>query len=233
MQTVIFNGLRVFLAISFFCGSIAYGQEPAQPAIDHFMQRMLGEWIGIFNQSTDEVQASPKYFHAVASQTRPDTYETVFRYFEVDPVTGNLVDAGTTIMETTISTGGIATNRISGAGEVLIDVDTLKWEQHVFSEMLEMSSPDVLLGTGKGTITVSDSPAEEEGKDGKIIEYASTWFMKDGVLRITQEFEVKFKMLFFGKTYRITMDHEVRRGGNIMDLFSDAASGEGSTPAGQ
>jgi len=46
--------------------------------------------------------------------------------------------------------------------------------------------------------------------------------MGDGVLRITQEFVVKFKVLFFKRTYRITMDYTITRGSDITVLIRNA-----------
>lgn len=192
-----------------------------------FMQSMIGEWIGTFNQLTDQVRADPKYFRAVVRQTGPDSYETVFRYYKLDPDTQELVDAGTERVETTVADGTVQ-NVLDGQGEVLIDPETLKWEQHEFYEKLELSSPGTLQGRGTGNIVVSDTPSEE-GKDGEIVDYASTWSMRDGGnggMRITQQFQVEFKVLFFGKTYDITMEHDARRGSDISEIIgSDDVSG--------
>lgn len=227
MQTAV---LRIVLAIVLLAG-FAYGKQPDQPTVDSFMQKMVGEWIGIFRQSTDEVHAPPQYFRSVARQTGPSSYETVFRYYEIDPATRYLVDAGTATVVTRIARDGRAINTMNGGGEVLIEEDTPMWEKHRFSEIMEMSSPDILQGSGRGTLTVSDTPYDEEGKDGEIIEYTSNWSMKDGFLRISQQFQVEFKTFIFEKTYNITMDHEVRRGNNIMDLFRNAAVREQENPA--
>lgn len=207
----------------------AHASQTTQPqTATSFMQSMIGEWIGTFNQSTDQVRADPKYFRAVVRQTGPDSYETVFRYYKLDPDTQELVDAGTERVGTTVAADGTVQNILDGQGEVLIDPETLKWEQHEFSEKLELSSPGTLQGRGTGNIVVSDTPSEE-GKDGEIVDYASTWSMRDGGnggMRITQEFQVKFKVLFFRRTYVITMEHDVRRGNNISEIIgSDDVSG--------
>lgn len=228
MQTVV---LKIILAIVLLAG-ITYGKQPDQPTVGSFMQKMVGEWIGIFRQSTDKVKAPPKYFSALARQTSPSTYETVFQYYEIDPATMDLVEAGTATMATRIATDGSGINTMNGGGEVLIEEESPMWEDHKFFEILVMSSPDMLQGSGRGTLTVRDAPSDEKGKDGKIVEYASNWSMNDGLLRISQQFEVKFKTFVFAKTYNITMDHEVRRGDNILDLFRDTAAGKTPAPQG-
>jgi hypothetical protein len=58
-----------------------YAKEGA--GIRGSFDRMIGEWIGTFDQTTDKVKTPTKYFHAVASQTGPDSYQTVFKYYKV------------------------------------------------------------------------------------------------------------------------------------------------------
>lgn len=189
-----------------------------------FMREMVGDWIGTFDQSTDRVKAPTKYFHASVTQTGPDSYETLFKYYKLDPLTLKAVDAGTSRMETNIVPDGTARNKMIGGGDVLIDAETLKSEQHEFNEVLQAASPNVLQGLGTGTIRLRD-PSSRGGKDkkGKIVKGVSTWSMDEGVLRITLKFEVRFKVLFFARTYQITMDHNVKRGSDIMGLIRDSA----------
>jgi hypothetical protein len=157
------------------------------------------------------------------AQTSPDSYKTTFKYYTLDPATGNLADAGTSSMTTTIAPDGTGTNMMIGEGEVVMDdAGDPKWEQHQFSEILALASPDTLQGSGIGTVVVSKSAEEEGGQKGKIVKYASTWEVNDSQWKITQQFQVKFKAFVFRKTYTITMNHEVRKGSDIMDLFKDA-----------
>ena len=200
---------------------VAYAQQDKPGDTNSFLHEMVGDWIGTFDQSTDQVNASTKYFHARARQTGPDSYETVFEYYKLDPETRQPVDAGRSSMATRITPDGTVTNTIAGNGDVLINVKTLRSEQHQFSEVLQMSSPDVLQGSGSGSIKVS-SAQSGSGRDGKVVQYASTWSMSNGILRITQQFKVKFKVLFFARTYSITMDHTIRRGSDIMGLIRKA-----------
>jgi hypothetical protein len=94
-----------------------------------------------------------------------------------------------------------------------------------------MSSPNVLQGSGTGSIKVDDSQSGSgRGRDGKVVQYANTWSMSDRVLRITQQFKVRFKVLLFGRTYSIAMDHTLRRGSDIMGLIRKA---EGHANAGR
>jgi hypothetical protein len=90
---------------------------PADPgAIERFFHSMVGEWIGTLDQSTDQVKAPIKYFHALVKRTGPDSYKTVFEYYKLDPETREPVDAGTSIMVTRIAPGGSGTNTITGPG---------------------------------------------------------------------------------------------------------------------
>jgi len=213
--------------------SIAYSQQDAQLSDSRsFMENMVGEWIGTFDQSTNGVKASTKYFKAVARRTGPDSLKTEFKYYKFDPETQQPFDAGMSIMTSAIGPDGTVTNTFNGGGDVLIDVNTMKWERHQFSEILKMSSPSILEGSGTGTIRVSDAPSEK-GKKGKIVKYVSTWSMNDGVLRIAQQFAVKFKVLFFGKVYEISMAHTVKRGNDILGLIRDAESQASSGKSGQ
>jgi hypothetical protein len=204
---------------------ISYGNQPAQQNVLNFMKKISGDWIGTFNQSTDQVKAPLKYFQATVTQTGPDSYKTIFIYYKRDLATGSLVNAGTSSMTTTIAADGKATNTMIGEGEVIMEDGTLKWEKHQFTETLDMSSPDTLQGSGKGTVVVSDTPTDENGKKGKILKYASLWSLNDRHLRLILQFQVRFKKFIFGRTYSITMDHEVRRGKDIMDLFKDGDPG--------
>jgi hypothetical protein len=214
--------LLISLEWAFLISGIGNAQQSTQPQdINAFLQAMAGEWIGTFDQSTNEVKAPTKYFHAVARQTGPDSYETVFEYYTIDSKNQTPLDAGMSSMATTVSSDGIATNIITGQGDVLIDADTLKSEQHTFIDIVHMSSPDVLQGQGTGSISVGDTPSKP-GKKGKVTNFSSTWSMSNGTLRITQQFEVKFKILFFSRTFKITMDHKVSKGSDIMGLIRSA-----------
>ena len=123
---------------------VAYTQQPAQPVdINHFFDRLVGEWIGTFAQSNGKVQAHTKYFHAVVTATGPASYKSVFEYYRIDEKTHKPVQSGVSQMITSIAPDGTATNVITGKGDVLIN-DEETPETHQFSETLRMTSLGVV-----------------------------------------------------------------------------------------
>jgi hypothetical protein len=182
-----------------------------------------GEWIGTCVQSTDAKATDNKYFHAIIKQSGPATYETVFEYYRLDPQTGAPITVGATTMATTVADNGTATNRVIGQADVLIDPKTLKPEQHDLSEVLRVSPSGGLEGTGSGTIKVSGMPLGA-GKSGRVRDYRSTWSQTNGVLSLNQRLKVKFKVLFFSKSFAIIADYTARRGSDIVGLMKSASA---------
>ena len=205
------------LILALLSYAVWYPQQ-VTPASDikGFFLEMAGEWIGTFDQSTNKVKTATKYLHAVARQTDPDSFETLFTYYKIDPQTQVPVDAGTSIMVTKIASDGTATNTISGTGDVLIDPKTLKSVQHQVTEKVRLSSANALQGSGTGTITVLGMRGP--GRYGKVFDYASTWSINHGMLQISQRFKVRFRVLFFGGTYSVATEHTLKRGKDIMSL---------------
>ena len=220
----VFCTLVIALVLTLLVAGAGYAQPSAPPAdVASFLHSLVGEWIGTCIQSTDGKAADNKYFHAVIKQSGPDTYETVFEYYRLDPQTGAPIKVGATTMVTTLAASGTATNRITGKADVLIDPTTLKPEQHDLSEVLRVSSSGGLEGTGSGSIKVSGMSLGL-GKHGTVQDYRSTWSQSNGVLSLSQHLNVKFKVLFFSKRFTIIADYTARPGRDIVGLMKSAAA---------
>lgn len=214
--------LAAFLMLTLITSRAGRAQANAPPNnVGSFIHSLIGEWVGTCVQSTDGKATDNKYFHAVIKQSGPDTYETVFEYYRLDPQTGATIKVGTTAMATTVAADGAATNRITGKADILIDPKTLKPEQHDLSEVLRVSPAGGLEGTGSGSIKVSGLPLGL-GKNGKVQDYRSTWSQSNGVLSISQHLKVKFKVLFFSKRFTIIADYTARPGSDIVGLMKRA-----------
>jgi len=159
--------LVIVIVLAALSSGAGHAQQTESADIDNFFHALVGEWIGTLEQSTDQVKASTKYFHVLATQTSPNSYETVFEYYKLDPKTREPMDAGTSRMVTRIAPDGTVTNAITGDGDVLIDAKTLRPAQHQLSEIAQMSSPNVLLGSGTGSIKVGSAQSGSgSGKNG-------------------------------------------------------------------
>jgi len=210
------------LVLALIASAIGYAQPTAPPAsIGSFFRGLVGEWIGTCVQSTDGKATDNKYFHAIIKQSGPDTHETVFEYYRLNQQTGAPIKVGATTMATKVAADGTATNRITGKADVLINPTTLKPEQHDLSEVLRVSPSGGLEGRGSGSIKVSGMLLGL-GKNGKVRNYHSTWSQSNGVLRISQHLAVKFKVLFFSKTFTIIADYTARPGSDIVGLMKSA-----------
>lgn len=215
---------RIIFALILIVISLSPGYcQPSAPPknIAAFFHEIIGEWIGTVDQYTGDVKADTKYFHAVIKQTSSDTYKAEFEYYRLDLITHTPLKVGTTSMTNKITAEGIATNTISGKGEVLIDVNTSKPEEHTLSEVLHMAPSGSLIGEGSGSINISGITLGA-GKNGKVSDYTSTWKLKDGVLSISEQLTVSFKILFFSKHYDIKDEFKAKRGSDIAGLMKNA-----------
>jgi hypothetical protein len=113
------------------------------------------------------------------------------------------------------------TVKIIGKAEVLLDLETIKPEQHDLSEVLRVSPSGGLEGTGSGSIKVSGMP-RGLGENGKVQDYRSSWTQSNGVLSMIQHLKVKFTVLFFSKSFTIFADYTARPGSDIVGLMKRA-----------
>ena len=238
-------GLGAFVMLALITSWVAYAQPSAPTngvtqlttppvSVADFLHSLVGEWIGTCIQSTDGQATDNKYFHAIIKQSDLNTYETVFEYYRINPQTGAPIKVGVTTITTKVSLDGTATNTITGQADVFIDPTTLEPEQHDLSEVLHVSPAGGLEGTGSGTIKVSGMPLGA-GKSGQVREYHSTWSQSNGVLSMTQHFDVKFKVLFFSKSFTIVAGYTAQRGRDIVGLmksaFANATRVNGTPPS--
>lgn len=201
----------------FLCLGDGYAQ-PSQPAdLNAFFKEIVGEWIGTFDQSTNKVKAPTKYFHMVAKQTGSNSYETTFKYYRINQKTRKSEEAGLSSIITKI-TDSTATSSITGKGDVLINPETLRPEQHQLSETAQMNSQGILHGKGTGSIRLGGMPLGL-GRNGKVTDYTSIWTMQNDTLQIDQILKVRFKVLFFSKTFNITTKFTAKRGSDVMTLI--------------
>jgi hypothetical protein len=201
-----------------------YPQAPAPTRdIAGFFHEVIGDWIGTIEQYTDGIKADTKYFHAVLKQTSPDAFEAVFEYYRLDKETRAPVQVGVTSMTSKITQEEIATNTITGNGDVSLNPKTPKPEEHQMSEVLRMSPSCSLEGKGSGKISVGGM-ALGLGKNGEISDYTSTWTLNNGVLSISERLRVTFRVLFFAKHYDIVDDFKAKRGSDIMGLMKSGSS---------
>lgn len=214
----------IVLVLAIATSVAVYPQAPAPPRdIAGFFHQIIGEWIGTVEQYTDGVKADTKYFHAVVKQTSPDAYEAVFEYYRFDKKTHTPVQVGVTSMTTKITEEKIATNTITGRGDVFLDSKTSKPEEHQMSEVLRMSPSCSLEGKGSGKISVGGTVLGV-GKNGEVSDYTSTWTLGNGVLSISERLRVTFRVLFFTRHYDIVYDFKAERGSDIMGLMKSGSS---------
>jgi len=206
-----------------------HAQQAAPPTdVAGFFRETTGEWIGTVEQYTNGVKADTKYFHAVVRQTSPDTYEAVFDYYRIDKQTHAPVQVGVTNMTSKITPEGTAKNTITGKGDVFVDPNTLRHEEHTLSEILRMTPSGNLEGKGSGKISISGI-ALGAGKNGKVSNYTSTWALNNGIFTINEQLSVTFKALFFAKHYNIIYNFEGKRGSDIMGLMKSAGANSNPT----
>jgi len=214
--------LVAFLMLTVITPRAGHAQPNAPPdSVGSFIHSLIGEWVGICVQSTDGKATDNKYFHAVIKQSSPDSYETVFEYYRLDPKTGATIKVGATTMATRIAADGTASNRITGKADILIDPKTLRPEQHSLSEVLRASRSGGLEGTGSGSINVSGMPLGL-GKNGRVQDYHSTWSQSNGVLSMSQHLKVRFMVLLFSRRFTIIADYTARHGSDIVGLMKSA-----------
>lgn len=183
-----------------------------------FFKSIVGEWIGVCEQSTDGQQADNKYFHVTFKEAGPGSFVGQFNYYRVDRKTGKPLHIGDSTISTTIDSGGTVHNSIVGKGSVLINETDSKDEEHQVSEVLTPSSQGSFSGKGEGKISVFGMPLGF-GKNGKVQDATSSWAMSDGVLTINQKLKAKFKALFVGKSFSITANSTAKRGTDVFSLM--------------
>ena len=210
----------------------AFAQAAEKTAAQDFCNRIVGEWVGVCEQSTDGQQAENKFFHAVIRQTGPDSLESKFTYYRADPGTGAPIEIGDTTSITTISDDGTIKNDMSGSGTIIVEKKPKK-ESHSFLETLTMADENSLDGRLTGKISVEGLPFGV-GKNGKVSEGSSAWTLDGDTLTINQTIKAGFRVLVFKKEFTIVACNKARRGSDVAVIMkaSRIASTPPSAPSG-
>lgn len=175
-----------------------------------FSSRIVGDWIGICNESVSEKKSPPKCFTLKVSQTGTDSFSSRISYFRKDEQSKKFVACGETTIVTTIAQDKSAKSVITGNGLAFLD-KSFKKETHQIVESFKAISPNELEGTGSGTMSVSGI-AMNMGKKGKITKTTTTWSVSEDILTIETNMKVKFSFLCFGKSNSIKTTHKAWRG---------------------
>ena len=212
--------VAVFSVFLMFMMITSYAQQPTSTnSTSDFFRIIVGEWIGMCDQSTDGVKADDKYFHALVKQVNANTFSAAFDYYRIDKRTNTPLRIGSTTFTTTIETDGAAKNKITGKGIMLVN-NKPKNQQHELQEILTSPKAGNLQGHGAGKISVNGMPFGL-GKNGKIADSKSSWSLNNDVLTIHQTISAGFRALFFKKTFKISANYTARRGSNVASLWSN------------
>lgn len=190
---------------------------PAENVSD-FFRSIIGEWIGVCTQSTNDEQAVDKYFHAEIVETDVGSFESRFEYYRLDKDSGDLTKVGEASMTTTMKPDGTADCKIAGKGTVLVN-DQPKNQEHELNELLANTDLGGLQGHGDGKISVFGMPLGL-GKNGKVQSSQSAWNLKDDILTINQDIIISFRALLFTKKYDLNIIYAARRGSDVASLLT-------------
>lgn len=182
-----------------------------------FFQQIVGDWIGICDQTTDGQPADSKYFHVRITKTDDSTYVSVFRYYRLDQATGNPVQIGESKIATTVHPDGTAKSEIVGAGTILVD-EKPKQQEHELVELLTATGANGMMGDISGKISVSGMPLGL-GKNGSVGDGKSTWSLVDGTLSFRQSLKASFKVFFMTKSFTVVLSGSARRGSDVAELM--------------
>lgn len=215
--------LLVTAALAVLVLSAAGAQDPVQNTNDAraFFEKLIGEWIGTCEQSTDGERAENKYFHALVKQVDPNTFYSQFDYYRMDAETGKPIPTGESSITTTIDETGKVTNKITGKGIVMVEKEP-KPQEHELQEVLTPSDTGKMHGVGSGKLSVFGMPLGL-GKNGKIRDAKSTWSLDNGVLTIDQTLVASFKVLLFNKKFSFDARYTATRGSDVAKLMTRPA----------
>lgn len=193
-----------------------YGQEAeVKSCAADFFGKVVGDWIGVCEQTTDGEKADDKYFHATVTRKDANTFETYFEYFRADK-TGAPVRAGESTAITTIR-DGVASSKVTGKGFVLV-YQKPKSQRHEIQEVTRGVTRDSLRSDGKGSISVMGMPLGL-GKNGKA-DVKTTWSINGDSFTIRQKVKIVFRALFIKKTFDVTANYTAHRGADVAQLMT-------------
>lgn len=229
-RTLVLVVAAILLSIQLASALRAEPRPASSTDISALYKSIVGDWVGVCEQSTDGQQAENKYFHACIKETGPDTYTSTFSYYRSDGATATPIRIGDTTAVLTIQPDGTVKNEIEGSGFILVDKEP-KQQSHKLSEVLTSTGPTSMEGKLTGKISVSGLPFGL-GKNGEVSDSRSTYALKDGVLTICQTLKIGFKVLVCKKSFVIMADSTARRGSDVAALMqaSHIAEKSGTRP---
>lgn len=193
----------------------------AQPDAGAFFRSIVGEWIGVCEQSTDGEKAGDKYFHFVVKQVDQRTFSSEFKYYRLDEATRTPIHIGDTTIVSTIEPDGTVTNNITGQGTILVD-EKPKPQEHQLVEALSCAGDNTLTGRITGNISIGGL-LFGLGKNGEVHDGTSAWSLDNGVLTIHQSLKAGFRILFFTKNFTVEAKSTARQGSDVASLMNEAA----------
>jgi len=201
----------------FILASTAFAQ-PAQStrAVD-FYQKVVGDWVGTYEHTTDGEQAEDIYFKFSVKQSDPNSFTGEFAYFRLNEATGDPQPAGTATIKSMVEADGSVTNVISGEGTIMIE-NNLKQQTYNLVEKLCNSDCGGLSGDICGKVSVAGLPFGV-GKNGRVSSGSSAWSLDGDVLTINQSIKAGFKVLFFSKSYTLLANSKATRGTDVAAIM--------------
>ena len=203
--------------LTFILASTAFAQPaPSTRAVD-FYQKVVGDWVGTYEHTTDGEQAEDIYFKFSVKQSDPNSFTGKFAYFRLNEATGDPEPAGTATIKSTVEADGSVTNVISGEGTIMIE-NNLKQQTYNLVEKLCNSDCGDLSGDICGKVSVAGLPFGV-GKNGRVFSGSSAWSLDGDVLTINQSIKAGFKVLFFSKSYTLLANSKATRGTDVAAIM--------------
>lgn len=203
----------ILLFIFALCSSVFANASTHSINTKDFSSRILGDWIGVCEQTVDGKKTPSKCFTLKISQTGSNTFNSKISYYKKDESGNKYISCGETVIATTVYQDGTAKSEITGNGLAYLD-GSFKKETHTITEKFKAVDINQLEGIGSGSMCVN-GVALNMGKNGKITKSKTTWSISDDTLTIDASMNIKFSFLCFGKNSKVKTIHKARRGTDI------------------
>jgi hypothetical protein len=195
-----------------FSSALAPDATARLTAAQQFYTHVLGHWVGTTVSRLDTAEPVTGYFHLLITRVDENTFREEYTFYRRHPKTGVLERSGTQSDLSTIASDGIIHRTSQGSGTVLIDFKP-KNQSFQASGEAHFTGAGHLEVEAKGKIAVDGMPLGL-GKNGKLKATAS-WSLADDKLISQTHVETSFRVLFFGKRYRIETQLSAQRGANV------------------
>jgi hypothetical protein len=196
-----------------FSSALAPDATARLTAAQQFYTRVLGHWVGTTVSRLDTAEPVTGYFHLLITRVDENTFREEYTFYRIHPKTGVLERSGTQSDLSTIASDGVIHRTSRGSGTVLIDFKP-KNQSFEASGEAHFTGADRLEEAATGKIAVDGMPLGL-GKRGKIQKATATWSLADDKLIGQTHREMRFRVLFFGKRYRIETELRAQRGANV------------------